>query len=109
MLQMANRIQHLFDERAESQPGGEYFDVEGEFGRLFVTRETACRLRTILSRVFHRRWIECPTLSGSVALIRPSQLQMITESTPEQRATMRLFWRARDKEENADRHPWDPD
>ncbi len=106
---MANRIQHLFDERAESQPGGEYFVVSGEFGRLFVTRETARCLRNILTRVFLRRWIECPTLSGSVALIRPKQLYMIAESTPDQRAAMRQFWRALDKEEDTDRHPWDPD
>jgi hypothetical protein len=106
---MANRIQHLFDERAESLPAGEYFVVAGEFGQLFVTRETACRLRIILARVFLPRWTDVVTLTGSVATIRPQQVQMVLESTADQRAAGRQFWRDREAEENTDRRPWDND
>ena len=77
---MTNRIQHLLDERAESPRNGEYFVVAGEFGQVFVARETAYRLRILLSRVFTPRWIEFRTITGSVMLVRTRHVHTIVES-----------------------------
>ncbi len=106
---MTNRIQHLFDERAESPRSGEYFGVAGEFGQVFVARETACRLRTLLTRLLTPRWIEFRTITGSMILVRSRQVNTIVESTSEQRAAARQFWREREEEDSTDRRPWDPD
>lgn len=106
---MTNRIQHLFDERAESLPSGEYFVVAGEFGQVFVTRETASQLRNIVSRIFAPRWVEFRMMVGSLMFVRTKQVQMIVESTIEQRAAAREFWREREAEDSSDRRPWDPD
>ena len=106
---MTNRIQHLLDERAESPHNGEYFVVAGEFGQVFVARQTANRLRILLRRVFTPRWIEFRTFTGSLMLVRTRQLHMIVESTAEQRAAARQIWRDREEEESTDRRPWDPD
>jgi hypothetical protein len=106
---MINRIQHLLDERAESPLNGDYFVVAGEFGQVFVARETACRLRTLLTRTFSPRWIGFRTITGSLTFVRARHVNTIIECTAEQRATARQFWRAREAEENADRRPWDPD
>ena len=106
---MTNRIQHLFDERAEFPHNGEYFVVAGEFGQVFVARETACRLRTFLTRVIVPRWVEFRTITGSVMFVRTRHVNTIVESTTEQRAAARAFWREREAEENTGRRPWDPD
>ncbi len=105
---MTNRIQHLLDERAESPRNGEYFVVVGEFGQVFVARETARRLRTILSRFIPPRWITFGTITGSLMVVRTRQVNTIVESTLEQRAEARRFWREREKEEEEENNqrPW---
>jgi hypothetical protein len=108
---MTNRIQHLLDERAESPRTGEYFVVSGEFGQVFVARETARRLRTLLARFLQPRWITFSTITGSLMVVRSRHVNTIVESTLEQRAEARRFWREREKEEEEEnnRRPWDSD
>ncbi len=106
---MTNRIQHLFDERAESPRDIEYFVVAGEFGQVFVSRETARRLRTIVSRIVPPRWIDIRSLFGTTLRVRTRTILTIAESTVGQRAAARQFWRELDAEETNDRRPWDPD
>jgi hypothetical protein len=105
---MTNRILHLLDERAESPSNGEYFIVAGEFGRVFVAREVARRLRSLLNQLLVPTWLEFRDRSGSLIRVRSRHVDVIVESTPEQRAADRAFTRARNDEEKADRN-WDAD
>ena len=106
---MINRIQHLLGQRAEPAVTGEHFVVTGEFGHAFVSRAEAMRLRALTSRLLVPRWLEFRTLMGSTIRVRARQVNLIVESTIEQRAAMRQFWREREKEENTDRPPWEAD
>jgi hypothetical protein len=105
---MTNRILHLLDECAESPQNGEYFIVAGEFGRVFVAREVARRLQSLLNQLFVPTWIEFRDRTGSRIRVRSRHVDVIVESTPEQRAADRAFTRARKDEEKADRN-WDAD
>jgi hypothetical protein len=106
---MTNRIQHLLDERAESPPTGDYFVIVGEFGQVFVAPDTARRLRILINRLIVPKWLEFRTIYGARTAVRSRHVNMIVESTAEQRAAARRFWRDREEEENADRRPWDND
>ena len=46
---------------------------------------------------------------GSTIRVRTRQVSLVVESTIEQRAAMRQFWREREKEENTDRPSWEAD
>jgi hypothetical protein len=106
-----NRIQHMLDERAESPRCDDFFIVSGEFGRVFVTREAARRLRTTLTRMFVPRWTSFRDITEALFTVRTAHVHTIVESTFAQRNASRQFWRAREKEEeeNPDRRPWDTD
>lgn len=104
---MINRLQHLFTPRTNETGNGEFFVVSGEFGYAYVTRAEATRLRAQTSRLWAPRWLEFRTLMGSSIRIRTRDVRSIVESTIEQRAATREFWREREKEENADRPPWE--
>lgn len=106
---MTNRIQHLFEDRAESPRTGEYFVVAGEFGQVFVTRAMARQLGAALSRFIPPRWIDITTLFGTTLRVRACMIQTIVESTAVQRTAARKFWRALDAEESAERNPYEND
>jgi hypothetical protein len=107
---MTNRIQHLPDERAEAPNSGEYFVVTGEFGRVFVTREVARHLRTLLTRLFAPRWTSFRDITDSYFTIRTRHVHTIVESTLEIRNAQRQLWRDREKEdEHYSDKPWDRD
>ncbi len=101
----------MLDERAESPRRDDFFIVSGEFGRVFVTREAARRLRTTLNRVLVPRWTSFRDITDALFTVRTAHVNTIVESTFVQRAASRQFWRDREKEEeeNSDRRPWDPD
>ena len=101
----------MLDERAESPRLDDYFVVSGEFGRVFVTRAAARRLRATLARVIVPRWASFRDITDSLFTVRTAHVNTIVESTPAQRAAYRQFWRDRDKEDedNPDRNPWGAD
>ena len=101
----------MHDERAESPCLDEYFVVAGEFGRVFVTRESARRLRATLSRVIVPRWTSFRDITDSLFTVRTAHVHTIVESTVAQRAAVRQFWRDREKEDedNCDRNHWGSD
>jgi hypothetical protein len=106
-----NRIQHMLDERAESPRLDDYFVVSGEFGRVFVTRADARRLRATLSRVIVPRWATFRDITDALITVRTAHVHTMVESTLEQRDAQRQFWRDREKEdeENSDRNRWNSD
>lgn len=104
-----NRIQHLFDEQSECPSAGEFFVVAGEFGRVFVTREVAMQLRATFTRLRVPRWLEFVDHVGSLVRVRSRLVNVIVESTPEQRAADRRIEQARAAEENEGRRPWEND
>lgn len=100
-----NRILQLLNQRAEFLEYDEYFLVSGEFGRVFVSRDVACQLRSILGRIIQPRWLEFRDCTGSYIRVRTRQLSVIVESTPRTRAADRNFIRARHEEESANQRP----
>ncbi len=88
---------------------GDFFVVAGEFGRAFVTHEVASYIRSVLDRRFVPRWIEFRDRVGSLVRVRTRHIDVLVESTVEQRMADRMLDRARAAEEKADRRPWDID
>ena len=98
----------MLDERAESPRLDDYFVVSGEFGRVFVTRAAARRLRATLARVIVPRWASFRDITDSLFTVRTAHVHTVVESTLAQRVAIRQFWRDREKEDddNSDRCPY---
>lgn len=101
-----NRLSDLFDEDSE-QGYGDFFVVAGEFGAACVTRETAERIEAVLDQRDVPTWISFDDRVGSRLRVRTALIRSIGESTAEQRAADRQLERARRREEEQDRRPWE--
>ena len=86
---------------------GDYWMVRGEFGGFAVRAAVAARIERELDRRFPPRWIHFTDLAGSRVRVRSAQVRCVVEATAAQRATDRQLDRAREKEEEADRRPWE--
>jgi len=101
-----NRLSDLFGEDSE-QEYGEFFVVAGDFGAACVTRETAERIEAVLDRRDVPAWITFEDRAGSRLRVRTALIRSLGESTAEQRAADRRIDRARRREEEQDRRPWE--
>lgn len=105
---MVNRILKLVAEaQDDEQPYGDFFVVYGEFGTVCVTRETAEEIERLLDRRWPPMWIAFTDRVGSRFRVRARGIRVICESTAEQRAGDRRLERARRREEESDRRPWE--
>jgi hypothetical protein len=106
---MHNRIQHLLRNGREPVRCTDYVVVSGDFGTLFVTRDTAEHLARQLKRPVTPRWLEFRTVIGAHVSVRTRDVEALMESTAALREAARQFWRDLDEEERNDRRPWDPE
>jgi hypothetical protein len=105
-----NRLKDYFiDEPEERPPEEEFYIVSGDAGYFLVPSDTAQRIAEELARRRPPRWIIFRDLVGSEIRVRPSKLDLVCESTAEQRARERAFTRARKAEDQQDRRLWDED
>jgi hypothetical protein len=96
----------LFPEEPE-EDYGDFFVVAGEFGVTCVTPDTASRIESILDRKDVPTWITFRDRVGSRIRVRTALIRSIGESTAAQRTADRRLERARQREEQADRRPWE--
>jgi hypothetical protein len=101
-----NRLR-AFLEEAPDEEFGDFYVVAGDFGAACVTRETARRIEETLDRWLVPTWIEFSDRVGSRLRVRTRTIRSIGESTTAQRAADRRLERAREREEKADRRPWE--
>ena len=101
-----NRVAEFFEEVPE-RDYGDFFVVAGEFGAACVTSETAARIEEVLDRCDVPTWIVFNDRAGSRLRVRTRHIRSIGESTAAQRAEDRRFDRARQREEQDDRRPWE--
>ncbi len=86
---------------------GDFFEVSGLFGQLYVTAAVARDIERQLDARWPARWVTFRDRSGSRVRLRAQDVRAIVESTAQQRAADRLFARARAIEAMADRPPWE--
>ncbi len=103
-----NRLQAYFGEPPEERPpAGEFYIVAGGAGCFFVSRETAQDIVRQLGRRRPPRFITFRDLAGSEVRLRPGKIDMVYESTGEQRARDREFNRTLREEGEEDRPAWE--
>ena len=101
-----NRLSDFFEEDPELEYG-DFFVVAGDFGAACVTRETAERIEALLDRRDVPAWITFEDRVGSRLRVRTALIRSIGESTAAQRTADRRLERARKREEEQDRRPWE--
>ncbi len=101
-----NRLQDIL-ERIQEEPYGDFWVVSGDFGSVCVNDETARDIERRLDRRFPPTWLTFRDRVGSRVRVRSRQVRAMVESTAEQRAGDRRIERARRREEQADRFPWE--
>jgi hypothetical protein len=107
---MTNRLKDIFDQPEKRVPDDDYYVVTHYcLGRFFVTRATADRILRDLDAPVMPRWVRFVDLHGSKVCLRTRLIQSVFESTVGQRASERKFERARDREEEDDKRPWEDD
>ncbi len=103
-----NRLQAYFGQPPEERrPGQEFYVVAGQAGCFFVSRETAQEIVRQLGRRRPPRFITFRDLSGSEVRLRPGLIDVVSESTADQRARSREFNQALGGEDEEDRPDWD--
>jgi hypothetical protein len=101
-----NRISQYVEE-SPNEEYGDYYIVTGHFGAVSITNETAARIDEVLDRASVPEWIVFDDRAGSRVRVRTCQIRSMVESTAAQRAEDRRFDRARQREEQEDRRPWE--
>lgn len=106
---MINRLAKYVEEPEDEKPEGDFWEVSGEAGWFYVTRETAHRLSRLLARRRPPRWLCFTDIFGAEVQVLTKEVSRISQSTAAQRAAERRFRKARQEEEKADRNPWEDD
>jgi hypothetical protein len=98
-----NRIsEHFRNAERQHEPVREWFVVEGEWGSIRVTRETAESIMDAIGHGGSPRFLRVRTILGAEAFIRTDAVTGIEESTPEVRRARRRMWKMLDDEEDRD-------
>ena len=101
-------MNRIFDFLDPPEPEyGDFVVVSGPFGSVCVTYETACDIERQLDACVASAWVTFYDRVGSRMRIRADDIRCIAESTAEQRADDRRLDRAREREQQADRKPWE--
>src|SRR5688500_18305137 len=92
----------------EEQPvARDYWVVRCESGWFNVRPPQAVRIQRVLDRRWSPRWLEFRDITGSRIRVRTRDVIGMNECTAEQRAKERRQDRFLDKEEKADKKPWE--
>lgn len=81
------------------------FELEARGYTYVVTFDTALFVKRAIEQYPQPDWIEFTDLFGAKQSVRSQDVFRISESTPQTRASVRAFLRARQKEEKADEQP----
>ena len=79
--------------------GPEYYVVCTEEAWLRVSPQTARILSRMLRKRLQPRWVRVIDISGAEILLRPRDIKVISESTPEQREYQRRLTKKLEQEE----------
>ncbi len=99
-MQMIQRLKDLL----ELRPGAvldDYFEVEARMCTYVVAFDTALCVKRRLEQLPQPELDEFTDLFGATQSVRSQDFYRISESTPQTRAAMRSFLRARQQEEKA--------
>lgn len=89
--------------RAEVPAPVDYFAISATDRRMWpVSTRMAAHILRELDRWFPPRWIRFVDLSGAAIQVRPREIVDVTQCSADQRALRREFWRAIDREEDAE-------
>ena len=91
----------------EEPPYGDFVVVSGAFGCAYVTPGEARRIERALDRARPPKWVAFRDRVGSRIRVRTREIRALAESTAAQRAGDRRLDRARQREDEADRPPWE--
>jgi hypothetical protein len=86
-----------------------YYLIETSHDTFAVSRQVADAVARQLMQRPAPRWIVFRDLSTAFHRILAATVYAFSESTAEQRAANRAFWRARRLEAKADSRPWEDD
>jgi len=99
----------VLEEPDEERLDGDFWVVYGEVWTYYVSAATAREVARRIGGWWTPRWVTFLDVSGSRIRMRTQDIRGIHESTELQRARVRAFQRARLREDNADRRPWEED
>lgn len=100
-MQMIQRLKDLLELRPDAVLD-EYFEVEARMYTYVVTFDTALGVKCRIEQYPKPEWVEFTDLFGATQSVRSQDFYRISESTPQTRAAVRTFLRARQKEEKAE-------
>ena len=104
-----NRLAEYFADPPEPESDDDYFEIETHYDFFAVSREIAMEVEHRLDQLRPPRWIAFRDLAGAWHRVLARHVYRVSESTAEQRAARRAFYRARRLEDKADRRPWEDD
>lgn len=104
---MINRILQHLQAHPPTAPPTDYWWVETREDVHFVSASTARAIERRLDRESPPRWLVFRDVFGARRRILASSVRVLGESTAAQREAVRAFRRARQREADEDRNPWD--
>lgn len=104
-----NRIKQFLEALPHERGALDCYWIVGRYLDVPVSRATARAVERQLDRTPTPEWIVFRTLTGARQRVRTAFIERVVESTAEQRAALRAFRRALDKEEQDEREErgWD--
>lgn len=103
-----NRVRDKPEEDRTPDGAGTYFAVGTRSGTWYVSTAMARHLEACLDAEPRPTWLRFVDLTGARVRIRAKDVELLQQSTPEQRALEREFSRAQNRERKADRN-WEED
>ena len=98
-----NRLEEVFEPSGERPGAGDYFIVSGESFTWYVSATMAKAIEARLDAKPRARWVTFVDLVGSRVRLRARRIEYICQSTAEQRAAERAFFRSLKRERKGDR------
>jgi hypothetical protein len=94
------------EQTRQPEPPADYFVIEASSMLWFVSREMAAAVEATLLETPSPRWVSFVDLTGARVRLRTRLVEVISQSTAEQRAIARAISRARRAERKAE-PDWD--
>jgi hypothetical protein len=104
---MVNRLQNILGGTEETTKYTDYYEVDAIGDTYIVELSTALSIERQLDHPGEPGWIEFRDVFGARHRTKAHHINRITESTPETRAALREFRRARRNEEKEGEDPFD--
>jgi hypothetical protein len=104
-----HRLTEFFSWSPEPEVPEDYYTVETTTDAFVVSSDTARDVERQLDQRPAPRWLTFHDVCGARHRVRSRRVYRVSESTAAQRAGIRAFWRARQREAKEDRRPWEGD